>query len=109
MKKLLVLALLCVATLTSVQAQKATTDEQKQVLKDFLAKYDANHDGKLDKDEKSKFTPDDKTTWDKAFPKKAKKKKTDDGTAAPAAPPPAPIRSRTNHNSSEGAPHPHGA
>ena len=79
MKKFLVLALLCVATF-SVQAQKATTDDQKALMKEFLAKYDTNKDGKLDKDEKSKFTEDDKAKWKKAFPK-AKKKSTD---AAPA-------------------------
>jgi hypothetical protein len=67
MKKLLVLALICVATL-SVQAQKATTDEQKAVKKEMLEKYDANKDGKLDKEEKSKMTPEDKAKWDKAFP-----------------------------------------
>ena len=73
MKKLLVLALVCVATFTlSVQAQKATTDEQKAVKKEMLDKYDANNDGKLDKEEKSKMTPDDKAKWDKAFPHKKK-------------------------------------
>jgi hypothetical protein len=78
MKKLLVLALVCVATLTlSVQAQKATTDEQKTVKKEMLDKYDTNKDGKLDKEEKSKMTPDDKAKWDKAFPHK---KKTDGST-----------------------------
>ncbi len=51
MKKFLVLALLCVATI-SVQAQKAETDDQKAVKKEMLEKYDANKDGKLDKEEK---------------------------------------------------------
>jgi len=90
MKKLLVLALLCVATI-SAQAQKATNDEQKAVLKEFLAKYDANKDGKLDKDEKAKFTAEDKAKWQKAFPKKSKKAATDTagattGDAKPATP-----------------------
>lgn len=81
MKKFLVLALLCVATV-SVQAQKAETDEQKAVKTEMLAKYDTNKDGKLDKDERAKMTDDDKTKWAKAFPHKKKK---DAGTdAAPA-------------------------
>jgi len=85
MKKLLVLALVCVATLTlSVQAQKAVTDEQKAVKKEMLEKYDANKDGKLDKTEKAKMTADDKAKWDKAFPHK--KKSTDTSTnSVPAA------------------------
>jgi len=83
MKKLLVLALLIVATV-SVQAQKAVTDEQIAVKKEMLDKYDINKDGKLDKEEKSKMTVEDKAKWDKAFPKKHKK--TEDPSAAPAAP-----------------------
>lgn len=67
MKKLLVLALICVAAL-SVQAQKATTDEQKALKKEMLEKYDTNKDGKLDKEERSKMTPEEKAKWDKAFP-----------------------------------------
>ncbi len=78
MKKLLVLALLCVATL-SVQAQKTETDEQKAVKTEMLAKYDTNKDGKLDKEERAKMTEDDKAKWAKAFPHKKKK------DAAPAA------------------------
>jgi hypothetical protein len=94
MKKFLVLALLCVATV-SVQAQKATTDEQKALKKEMLDKYDANKDGKLDKDERAKFTADEKAKWNKVFPHK--KKKGDDTTTpdapttttpAPAAPAP---------------------
>ena len=79
MKKLLVLAMICVATITA-QAQKTElTDDQKAVKKEMLEKYDANKDGKLDKDERAKMSADDKAKWDKAFPKK---KKAD--TAAPA-------------------------
>jgi hypothetical protein len=85
MKKLLALALVCCVATLGVQAQKAVTDEQKEVKKEMLEKYDTNKDGKLDKEEKSKMTPEDKAKWDKAFPHK--KKKTDDGssTNAPAA------------------------
>ncbi|MDB6021325.1 MAG: hypothetical protein JWQ04_1182 [Pedosphaera sp.] len=85
MKKFLVLAMICVATL-SVQAQKATTDEQKAVKKEMLEKYDTNKDGKLDKEERSKMSAEDKAKWAKAFPKK---KKTDDGTPVPAPADPA--------------------
>ena len=88
MKKYLVLALLCVATVISVQAQKAVTDEQKAVKQEMLDKYDTNKDGKLDKDERSKMTAEDKAKWDQAFPHK--KKKTDDSSASTTAPAPVP-------------------
>jgi len=75
MKKLLALAMICLATVTA-QAQKTElTDDQKAVKKEMLEKYDANKDGKLDKDERAKMTKEDKAKWEKAFPKK---KKTDD-------------------------------
>ena len=87
MKKLLVLTMICVAAL-AVQAQdtEMTKKEKAAFKKEMLEKYDANKDGKLQKDEIAKMTPDDKAKWDKAFPKK--KKKTDDSSAAttPAAP-----------------------
>lgn len=80
MKKLLVMAMICVAAVAA-QAQKGElTDEQKAVKKEMLEKYDTNKDGKLQKDEIAKMTPEDKAKWDKAFPKK--KKKTDDSAAA---------------------------
>lgn len=80
MKKLAVLVMICVAAVAA-QAQKGElTDEQKAVKKEMLEKYDTNKDGKLQKDEIAKMTPDDKAKWDKAFPKK--KKKTDDSNAA---------------------------
>ena len=44
------------------------TAEQKEVHKDMLAKYDANKDGKLEKAELAKMTPQDKAKWEKAFP-----------------------------------------
>jgi hypothetical protein len=85
MKKLLVLAMICVAAFT-VQAQKAElTDDQKAVKKEMLAKYDTNKDGKLDKEERAKMSAEDKAKWEKAFPKK--KKKTDDNSAAAPATP----------------------
>ncbi len=72
MKKLLALAVLCVAIVT-VQAQKATTDEQKAVKAEMLAKYDTNKDGKLDKTEMAAMTDEDKAKWKAAFPHKKKK------------------------------------
>jgi hypothetical protein len=67
MKKLLVTAvgLLC-ATAIVVQAEdakppkKELTPEQQAVMKDILAKYDANKNGKLDKEEKANLTQEDK-------------------------------------------------
>jgi len=73
MKKLLAAAigLLC-ATAIVVQAQDAKppkkdlTPEQQAVMKDMLAKYDANKNGKLDKEEKAKMTQEDKDKMVKA-------------------------------------------
>jgi len=75
MKKFLVaaLGLLCATTLV-VHAQDAKptdkgnkmTDEQKAVMKEMLAKYDANKDGKLDKEERAKISKEDKDKMDKA-------------------------------------------
>jgi len=73
MKKLLVAAigLLC-ATAIVVQAQdakppkKELTPEQQTVMKDMLAKYDANKDGKLDKEERAKMSQEDKDKMIKA-------------------------------------------
>ena len=66
MKKLLVaaLGLLC-ATAIVVQAQdakpkKALTPEQQTVMKEMLAKYDTNKDGKLDKTERAAMSQEDK-------------------------------------------------
>ena len=87
MKKFLAttLGLLCAMALT-VQAQDAKkhtlTDEQKAVMKEMLAKYDANKDGKLEKDERAKMSKEDKEKWGKAFPHH--KKKTDAGVAKDA-------------------------
>jgi len=42
------------------------TEEQKQLRKDILAKYDANKDGKLDRDERAKISDEDKDKVKKA-------------------------------------------
>ena len=70
------LALLFAASLT-VQAQEKPkhkpTAEQKAFRKEMLEKYDANKDGKLDKDERSKMTQEDKDKMATLSPGKGKK------------------------------------
>ena len=44
----------------------AQTAEQKAMMKDMLAKYDTNKDGKLDKEEKAKISTEDKAKMEKA-------------------------------------------
>ncbi|SRR5260370_41281119 len=72
MKKMLVAiaGLACAFALAvgSAQAQEKhkLTDEQKAVMKEMLAKYDANKDGKLDKEERAKISADDKAKMEKA-------------------------------------------
>jgi hypothetical protein len=39
---------------------KKMTDDQKKVMKEITEKYDANKDGKLDKDERAKISSEDK-------------------------------------------------
>ena len=72
MKKLLVALCLTCALALAVQAEegkkqhKQMTDEQKTVHKAMLAKYDANKDGKLDKEERAKISAEDKEKMQKA-------------------------------------------
>jgi hypothetical protein len=70
MKKLLValLGLACAFTLTvnAAEGKKELTDDQKAVMKEMLAKYDANKDGKLDKEERAKISAEDKEKMQKA-------------------------------------------
>ena len=79
MKKYLiaVIGLLC-ATAIMVQAQdakpkKELTPEQQTVMKEMLAKYDTNKDGKLDKTERAAMTQEDKDKMITAGLIKAKK------------------------------------
>ncbi|MCX8092331.1 MAG: hypothetical protein N3I86_15585 [Verrucomicrobiae bacterium] len=66
MKKLLVALSLIGALALAAQAgeggkeHKKLTDEQKALRKEMLAKYDANKDGKLDKEERAKMSAEDK-------------------------------------------------
>ena len=73
----------CAVALTAKAAEgqkKEMTSEQKEVMKEMLAKYDANKDGKIDKEERSKMTKEDKQKWSQAFPSKKKDSgKTDSG------------------------------
>ena len=74
MKKLLVaLTGLALAGMLTVQAddaapakKKGMSDEAKALRKEMVAKYDANKDGKLDKDEIAKMSAEDKEKCDKA-------------------------------------------
>jgi hypothetical protein len=101
MKKLIVIAfaLLCATTLVvqaqdagtnttaTVKSKKHLTPEQQAVMTEMLAKYDTNHDGKLDKTERAAMTQEDKDKMAKAGlgPKKKKQPMTDGSTNAPAA------------------------
>lgn len=42
------------------------TDDQKKLWKEMVEKYDTNKDGKLDKDEKSKISAEDKKKMEEA-------------------------------------------
>ena len=87
MKKLLVALCFTCALAFAVQADDTKpekkkhpqTAEQKSLMKDMLAKYDTNKDGKLDKEERAKISAEDKAKMEKAglgHKKKAEKKKT---------------------------------
>lgn len=82
MKKLLVALCFSCALAVAVQAQDAKpkherTAEQKALQKEMVEKYDTNKNGKLDKEEKSKISAEDKAKMDKAglTPKKKKSDK----------------------------------
>ena len=69
MKKLLV-ALLTAACALAITAKAADdtdkpklTKEQKSERKALIEKYDANKDGKIDKEERAKMSKEDKEKW----------------------------------------------
>lgn len=71
MKKLLIVACFSCALALAVQAQDTKakhpqTAEQKALLKEITEKYDTNKDGKLDKEERSKISAEDKAKLEKA-------------------------------------------
>ena len=61
-------------TATAAEGKKAKTDEQKALQKEMLDKYDANKDGKLDKEERAKMSAADKERMEKAGLNHHKKK-----------------------------------
>jgi len=81
MKKLAAIALgLClIGTVAQAKNEKQKpTAEQKKVRKEMVEKYDANKDGKLDKEEKAKITSEDKKKLEKAGLSHHKKGEKDD-------------------------------
>lgn len=72
MKKLFVtIAAVAFAAALSVQAEETKekpklTKEQKELRKEIAGKYDANKDGKLDKEERAKISQEDKDRMQKA-------------------------------------------
>ena len=71
MKKLLLAsaACLCVAALSLNAGEKEKTkptSEQKALRKEIASKYDANKDGKLDKEERAKISKEDREKMEKA-------------------------------------------
>ncbi len=79
MKK--ILAILCITCALAVAAQAQDSTKKKHEpspeAKALLDKYDTNKDGKLDKAEKAKMTPEDKESWQKASQAAKKKKQKD--------------------------------
>jgi hypothetical protein len=81
MKKLLV-ALMTAACALAITAKAADdsdkpklSKEQKAERKALIEKYDANKDGKIDKDERAKMSKDDKEKWQNLSGAKKKDKK----------------------------------
>jgi len=65
-----VLGLLCAASITLSAAdapkKKELTEEQKKIQKEMIEKYDANKDGRLDREERAKISAEDKEKMQKA-------------------------------------------
>ncbi len=96
MKKLLVtVCLTCVFALAANAAEgdakkegeapkrPALTAEQKAIRKELTEKYDADKNGKLNKEERSKMTPEDLEKWNITVP--AKKDKAPEASEAKGA------------------------
>ena len=87
-----ILAALCVTCVLALAVHAQDTDTKKKhepsaAMKELLEKYDANKDGKLEKDEIAKMTAEDKATYEKihkAHVKKEHEEKKDAGTNAPS-------------------------
>ena len=54
------------STKSTTTEHKAPTEAQKTARKDLVEKYDANKDGKLDREEMKKFSDEDKEKAKKA-------------------------------------------
>ncbi len=50
--------------------KSAPGQEQKAIRKELTEKYDTDKNGRLNKDERSKMTPEDLAKWEAAAPKK---------------------------------------
>lgn len=76
MKKTLLAAIIAMVGWSLVAADQTAADQQKltreqrQERKALIEKYDANKDGKLDKDELAKMSQEDKDKWTALNPKK---------------------------------------
>ena len=72
MKKLIATLLGCTCALALTvhaadgEKKHKLTDEQKALQKEMVEKYDANKDGKLDKEERAKISKEDKEKMEKA-------------------------------------------
>ena len=74
MKNYLIAAIIAVALTTGLVAKAADKGKAAEAKKELLEKYDANKDGKIDKDEAEKMTAEDKKMWDRLSSGKKKKK-----------------------------------
>ena len=57
---------ICISVNAGQKTNKATPEEKAALKTELLNKYDANHDGKLDKSERSKMSKQDKKRARKA-------------------------------------------
>jgi hypothetical protein len=64
-----------------VRKRPALTAEQKALRKELVEKYDTNKNNRLDKEERSKMTPEDQKKWESVSP--APRGKPADKPAAP--------------------------
>lgn len=80
MKKLLIIT--CLTCVLAIAAQAAEGEkekkpsasaEKKALRKELVEKYDTNKNGRLDKEEKSKMTPEDAEKWKSLAPAPKKK------------------------------------
>lgn len=86
MKKILIIVTLACVTAIAARAgetevkpepkekKSAPSAEQKAARKELVEKYDANKNGRLDKEERSKMTPEDQEKWKNLAGSKKKEK-----------------------------------